>query len=194
MLKLGQRVYVNNIPLHLLNINYEEKLALCEHQTPFGKEVAEFDLSKIRYNRIEPKTICIDFDGTCVTHDFPRIGKSIGAEEVLKELATYGHRLILWTMRSNKTEVKSTSPEINSVADNYLDYAVNWFKKNNIPLYGINTNPTQNTWTDSPKAYSNFVIDDTAIGCPLKYDDSLSPMPFADWAKIKTLLIEKHLL
>jgi hypothetical protein len=28
--------------------------------------------------------ICIDFDGTCVTHEFPNIGKDIGAIPVLK--------------------------------------------------------------------------------------------------------------
>jgi len=30
--------------------------------------------------------IVIDFDGTCVTHDFPRVGKDIGAEPVLRKL------------------------------------------------------------------------------------------------------------
>jgi len=26
--------------------------------------------------------ICIDFDGTCVTHEFPKVGKDIGAVPV----------------------------------------------------------------------------------------------------------------
>ena len=30
--------------------------------------------------------ICIDFDGTCVTHEFPKVGKDIGAVSVLKKL------------------------------------------------------------------------------------------------------------
>ena len=30
--------------------------------------------------------IAIDFDGTCVTHDFPRVGSDIGAIPVLKNL------------------------------------------------------------------------------------------------------------
>jgi hypothetical protein len=30
--------------------------------------------------------IAVDFDGTCVTHDFPHVGKDIGAVPVLKEL------------------------------------------------------------------------------------------------------------
>lgn len=57
--------------------------------------------------------IGIDFDGTCVTHDYPRIGKDIGAVPVLKELVERGHKLILNTMRSGKE----------------LEDAVEWFKK-----------------------------------------------------------------
>ena len=45
--------------------------------------------------------ICIDFDGTCVTHDFPKVGKDIGAIPVLKKLIENGHNLILFTMRSD---------------------------------------------------------------------------------------------
>ena len=28
--------------------------------------------------------ILIDFDGTCVTHEFPKVGKNIGAEQLSK--------------------------------------------------------------------------------------------------------------
>lgn len=45
--------------------------------------------------------IIIDFDGTCVTHEFPEVGKDIGAVSVLKELIKSGHNLILFTMRSD---------------------------------------------------------------------------------------------
>ena len=31
-------------------------------------------------------TINLDFDGTCVTHAFPEVGKNIGAQRVLKKL------------------------------------------------------------------------------------------------------------
>lgn len=47
--------------------------------------------------------IAVDFDGTCVTHDFPRVGKDIGAVPVLKELVECGHKLILHTMRDAKS-------------------------------------------------------------------------------------------
>ena len=45
--------------------------------------------------------IAIDFDGTCVTHEYPNIGKDIGAIPVLKQLVKDGHKLILYTMRSD---------------------------------------------------------------------------------------------
>ena len=110
-------------------------------------------------------TILVDFDGTVVTHEYPRIGKDIGAVPVLKKIIESGHRIILFTMRSGR----------------YLDVAVEWFNLDNIPLYGINTNPTQASWTTSPKALGDLIIDDTAMGVPLKYDPEISDRPFVDW-------------
>ena len=43
--------------------------------------------------------IAVDFDGTCVTHAFPKIGEDIGAVPVLKRLVKAGHKIILYTMR-----------------------------------------------------------------------------------------------
>ena len=45
--------------------------------------------------------IAIDFDGTCVTHEFPKVGKDINAVPVLKALVENGHQLVLFTMRSD---------------------------------------------------------------------------------------------
>jgi len=95
--------------------------------------------------------IAIDFDGTCVTHDYPNVGKDIGAVPVLKQLVESGHQLMLWTMRSGET-----------LAD-----AVKWFSDNEIPLWGINENPEQHTWTNSKKQYAQMYIDDAALGAPL---------------------------
>ena len=101
------------------------------------------------------KYINVDFDGTCVTHEFPLVGKEIGAIPVLKALVANGYGLILFTMRSKA----------------YLDAAIDWFKRNDIELYGIQTNPTQHKWTSSPKSYAHLMIDDSALGCPLKHED-----------------------
>lgn len=49
---------------------------------------------------IHDAVIAVDFDGTVVTHAYPRIGDEIGAEPVLRELVANGCRLILLSMRS----------------------------------------------------------------------------------------------
>ena len=134
-------------------------------------------------------TINIDFDGTCVTHDFPNVGKSIGAEKVLKRLTDNGHQLILFTMRGDRVRKRKTQdPTIQNVTGTFLTDAVNWFKENNIPLYGIQTNPTQKNWTTSPKSYAELMIDDSALGCPLKVDLTLSIRPFVDWGRVEEWL------
>jgi hypothetical protein len=121
--------------------------------------------------------ICIDFDGTCVEHEFPKVGADIGAVPVLKELVSNGNQLILFTMRSN------------GKSGNFLDDAIEWFSKNEIPLYGIQTNPTQKNWTSSPKAYGELYIDDAALGAPLIYPGG-GKNPYIDWAKAKEFLIQ----
>lgn len=136
-------------------------------------------------------TINIDFDGTCVTHDFPKVGKEIGAVKVLKRLVENGHQLILFTMRSDRTELKPTLDErILDVKGEFLTQAIQWFNRNDIPLYGIQRNPTQLNWTTSPKSYAELMIDDSALGCPLKFDKSISDRPFVDWVLVE-LYLEK---
>ena len=151
-------------------------------------------------------TIAIDFDGTCVTHEYPNVGKDIGAIPVLKKLVDKGHQLILYTMRDGKE----------------LQDAVDWFKENNIELYGIQKNPTQHKWTSSPKCYAELYIDDAALGIPLikndlkfkredflnkyRYSPFLSPVqrngfcyyyvarPYVDWESVKSLLKLKKII
>lgn len=126
--------------------------------------------------------ILVDFDGTCTTHDFPRVGQEIGAPEVLRDLVLAGHRLILFTMRSDTNK------------GSYLKDAVQWFEKNDIPLYGIQENPTQKAWTSSPKAYGQLIIDDICLGIPLMVDPELSNRPFVDWDKCRSLMEEMGIL
>jgi hypothetical protein len=121
--------------------------------------------------------IAIDFDGTCVTHEYPNIGKDIGAVPVLKRLMESGNQLILFTMRSGKE----------------LQEAVSWFADNDLILYGVGYNPTQKEWTESNKCYAQLYIDDAALGCPLIYS-SLEERPFVDWESVKMILIEKEII
>ena len=95
--------------------------------------------------------IAVDFDGTVVTHEYPKIGRDVGAVPVLRAILDKGHQLILLTMRSGKL----------------LDEAGDWFKLKNLELWGVNTNPEQCSWTQSPKCYAHIYIDDAALGCPL---------------------------
>ena len=137
--------------------------------------------------------IVIDFDGTCVTHDFPRIGMDIGATPVLRKLVKNGHKLILFTMRSNVENVGS--PEFEGLfTGNYLDDAIKWFKHRGVELHGVQTNPTQKEWTTSPKAYGQLYIDDSALGCPLIKDPQISNRPFVDWEKVELILIKQGIL
>jgi hypothetical protein len=132
--------------------------------------------------------IVIDFDGTCVTHEFPNIGKNIGAERVLKKLLDHEHNLILFTMRSDLINPTYRNMGKELPPGNYLQEAVDWFRRNDIKLYGIQRNPSQDSWTSSPKAYGQLIIDDAALGCPLIFDENLSDRPFADWEAIEDML------
>ena len=74
-----------------------------------------------------------------------------------------------------------------------LEDAVNWCKDNGIELYGVNENPSQ-TWSDSRKVHCDIYIDDQALGCPLKEDDSISHRPFVDWKEVRRMLEDKKVL
>ncbi|MBS1423459.1 hypothetical protein, partial [Alistipes sp.] len=112
--------------------------------------------------------IAIDFDGTVVTHAYPHMGMDAGAVPVLKELVANDCKLILYTMRSGQL----------------LEKAVQWFKEQKIPLYAINENPGQKSWTSSPKVHADLYIDDSALGCPIRFMDGVA-RPVADWVKIR---------
>lgn len=128
--------------------------------------------------RFENMVFCIDFDGTCVKHDFPRIGNDVpGAVDTLKFIVENGGKLILHTMRSG----------------DYLEVAVLWFRARGIELWAANINPTQAKWTSSPKTYAHVYIDDAALGCPLGSDTDAECQPvgrpFVNWGAVKDLYL-----
>ena len=126
--------------------------------------------------------IGIDFDGTCVSHEFPLVGNDIGAVSVLKDIVESGNSLILWTMRSDNNKGL------------FLAAAVKWFSDNDIPLWGIQRNPSQDSWTSSPKAYCEMYIDDAALGCPLRTDLVISSRPFVDWEEVRKILTNQGVI
>lgn len=116
--------------------------------------------------------IAVDFDGTCVEHNYPAIGMEVeGAVDVLRALNKRGHRIILNTMRSGER----------------LDAAVKWFRDRKVELWAVNRNPEQEEWTSSPKVYADLYIDDSALGCPIMFIDGLRK-PVVKWSKVRTLL------
>jgi hypothetical protein len=127
----------------------------------------------------------VDFDGTCTTHEYPNIGKDIGAVPVLKRLVEAGHKLIVFTMRSDTPEQDKRQ---------HLQEAVKWFKDNGIQLYGSQVNPQQRHWTSSPKCYAQLYIDDAALGCPLTIDSEISDRPFVNWTEVEKQLEVMELL
>jgi hypothetical protein len=112
--------------------------------------------------------IAVDFDGTCVDHRYPEVGPPLPyAVAVLSALWHDGHKLILWTMRSGKE----------------LQDAVDWFRDQEIELYGVQRNPDQDSWTTSPKCYAQLYIDDAAFGAPL-IQRAWMKRPGIDWEDV----------
>ena len=117
--------------------------------------------------------ICVDFDGTIVDHRFPEIGKPVpDAIKWLKRIHNSGGKLILYTMRSD-----------GKLMGNLLTEAVDYLRSEGVELFGINNNPTQESWTSSPKVYGELYIDDAAFGCPLIKPKGFA-RPCVDWKKV----------
>jgi hypothetical protein len=135
--------------------------------------------------------VAVDFDGTIVDHDYPRIGADIGAFPWLREIQKHA-KLILWTMRDGPK----------------LQAAVDVCRENGVEFWGVNCNPEQHTWTNSPKALADVYVDDAALGVPLTrlrsapggfrdrsraFDCAPSRRPFVDWSIVGPRLLNKVL-
>lgn len=95
--------------------------------------------------------IAVDFDGTIVEHEYPKIGKEkLFAFRTLKELEKLGARLILWTFRTGKE----------------LDEAVEYCRQNGIEFYAVNKNYPEEVIDDtiSRKIDADVYIDDKNLG------------------------------
>ena len=133
---------------------------------------------------VSTKFICVDFDGTIVDHRFPHVGpEAPGAFLWLSRLQELDAKIILFTVRSDEPTDMYGNP-LNRLV---LTEAVDYIKANGIDLYGINENPSQVSWTSSPKAYGNVYIDDLAIGCPLIQPEGFF-RPCVDWSVVGPLV------
>jgi len=96
-------------------------------------------------------TIAVDFDGTIVEHDYPRIGKEmLFAFETLHALQKKGHKLILWTYRYG----------------NLLQEAVDYCRDNGIEFYAVNKSYPEEKFDGevSRKINADIFIDDRNVG------------------------------
>jgi len=102
--------------------------------------------------------IAIDFDGTIVEHQFPRIGKlKLGADKYIRKLKKEGHKIIIWTCRNNTESQLGKVATIGAVKE-FLD-------QKNIPYDAINENvPEMGFWLQSRKIYADIYIDDKNLG------------------------------
>lgn len=71
-----------------------------------------------------PLVLAIDFDGTCVKHEYPEIGAVVpNTKLVLDILQKRGHKLILWTCRWGEQleDAKNVMDSLGIVFDAYND-------------------------------------------------------------------------
>ena len=96
--------------------------------------------------------IAVDFDGTIVTHEYPKIGKPIPfAIEALKRLQQEDHhQIILWSVREG----------------HLLQEAVDYCAKRGLEFYAVNTNYPEETPEERPnrKVTADIYIDDRNLG------------------------------
>jgi hypothetical protein len=96
--------------------------------------------------------IAVDFDGTIVTHEYPRIGKDIPfAIDTLKKMQKDLHlTLILWTVREGKE----------------LEEAVEYCKVRGLEFYAVNSNYPEETpeHIEPRKLKADLFIDDRNLG------------------------------
>lgn len=94
--------------------------------------------------------IAVDFDGTIVEHEYPKIGKAIPfAIETLLELQKDRHILLLWSVRDG----------------DLLQEAVDYCAKKGLNFYAANKNhPEEDPAIASRKLNADLFIDDRNLG------------------------------
>jgi len=97
-------------------------------------------------------TIAVDFDGTIVTHEYPRIGKEIpfAIDTLIKIQKDFQACLILWTVREGRE----------------LDDAVEFCKTRGLEFFAVNNNYPEEKETDKQprKLKADVFIDDRNLG------------------------------
>lgn len=94
--------------------------------------------------------IAVDFDGTIVEHEYPKIGRPIPfAIETLLQLQHEGHTLLLWSVREGRL----------------LQEAVEYCESKGLKFYAANKNyPEEDRSKSSRKLNADLFIDDRNLG------------------------------
>ena len=94
--------------------------------------------------------IAVDFDGTIVEHDYPKIGKAIPfAIETLKMLQQErDFRLVLWSVREGPL----------------LQEAINYCESKGLKFYAVNKNYPEEEYPVPRKLNADLFIDDRNLG------------------------------
>lgn len=94
--------------------------------------------------------IAVDFDGTIVEHEYPKIGKPIPfAIETLLQLQKEGHTLLLWSVREG----------------DLLQEAIDYCANKGLVFYAANKNhPDEEPQNTSRKLNADIFIDDRNVG------------------------------
>lgn len=94
--------------------------------------------------------IAVDFDGTIVEHEYPKIGRPIPfAIETLLQLQKEGHTLLMWSVRSGRL----------------LQEAVDYCESKGLKFYAANKNhPEEDAVKASRKLDAELFIDDRNLG------------------------------
>ncbi len=112
--------------------------------------------------------IAVDFDGTIVEHQYPKIGPEIpGASETIMDLWIAEHQIIIWTCRT------LTKPEAG------LFEMIEWLEEHEVPYNAINCNMFGAEFYSMPKIYADVYIDDKNFG------------GFPGWDAVRKQLLEK---
>ena len=113
-------------------------------------------------------TIAVDFDGTIVEHEYPKIGREKPfATETLKMLIADHHRLILWSVREGEL----------------LEEAIQWCRDRGVEFYAVNKDFPEEQGTDNNQYFSRKVKADLFID-----DRNIGGLP--DWGTIYHMINE----
>lgn len=110
--------------------------------------------------------IAVDFDGTIVEHEYPKIGDEVlFATDTLKKLIQDGHRLILWSVREGQL----------------LKEAVDWCHERGVDFYAVNKDYPEENGRESNQSFSRKIKADIFID-----DRNLGGLP--DWGQIYQMI------